>query len=263
MTRVTQTCTRSPFSKRRGSCGRLVKEAFLCPASPPCAQWAFFLTTLRRPAEVRRPRVFSERCHVRAQRQGLARLRVRHVCHAETWLVRKYCSYFYDVSLPCLYVFVILSPLSLPLRVSLSPLSSSFALSVWLVRTQGPQAWLSARAYDTTFHGIVSEVARDVKGRWCFIALDDNTELKSTAESSDKEKTYETPVGIITVSAQRFRCLELWYFCDYAEWRSCKNRCSVAKLARAVRPWNSRYLLNPWSAAGDFPVHLVHSLTDM
>merc|ERR1712122_392962 len=46
----------------------------------------------------------------------------------------------------------------------------------------------------------------------CYIALDYDTELKSTAESSDKEKTYELPDGnIITVGAERFRCAEVLF----------------------------------------------------
>merc|ERR1711916_370343 len=53
---------------------------------------------------------------------------------------------------------------------------------------------------------------RDVKEKLCYIALDYDTELKSTAESSDKEKTYELPDGnIITVGAERFRCAEVLF----------------------------------------------------
>ena len=36
-----------------------------------------------------------------------------------------------------------------------------------------------------------------------------DTELKSTAETSDNEKTYELPDGNITVGAERFRCVEV------------------------------------------------------
>jgi len=56
------------------------------------------------------------------------------------------------------------------------------------------------------------EIVRDVKEKLCYIALDYDTELKSTAESSDKEKTYELPDGnIITVGAERFRCPEVLF----------------------------------------------------
>ena len=56
------------------------------------------------------------------------------------------------------------------------------------------------------------EIVRDVKEKLCYIALDYDTELKSTAESSDKEKTYELPDGnIITVGAERFRCAEVLF----------------------------------------------------
>ena len=54
------------------------------------------------------------------------------------------------------------------------------------------------------------EMARDVKEMWCYISLDGYTGRKSTAEITDKEKTYEIPVGIIiTVSAIRFCCFEV------------------------------------------------------
>ena len=56
------------------------------------------------------------------------------------------------------------------------------------------------------------ETVRDVKEKLCYIALDYDTELKSIAESSDKEKTYELPDGnIITVGAERFRCAEVLF----------------------------------------------------
>ena len=48
------------------------------------------------------------------------------------------------------------------------------------------------------------EIACDVKGKWCYIALEGCTDRKSTVKFSDEKKTYEIPVGIIiTVSSVR------------------------------------------------------------
>jgi len=56
------------------------------------------------------------------------------------------------------------------------------------------------------------EIVRDVKEKLCYIALDYDTEMKATTESSDKEKTYELPDGnIITVGGERFRCPEVLF----------------------------------------------------
>merc|ERR1712141_120432 len=46
----------------------------------------------------------------------------------------------------------------------------------------------------------------------CYIALDFDTEMKESSETSDKEKTYELPDGnIITVGSERFRCPEVLF----------------------------------------------------
>ena len=51
------------------------------------------------------------------------------------------------------------------------------------------------------------EFGRDVIEKLCYIALDYDTELKSTAASSDKNLTYILSDGnTITVGAERSRC---------------------------------------------------------
>ena len=46
----------------------------------------------------------------------------------------------------------------------------------------------------------------DVKEKLCYMSLDYDTQLKSTAESSDKNQTYELPDrNIISLGAERFR----------------------------------------------------------
>jgi len=56
------------------------------------------------------------------------------------------------------------------------------------------------------------EIVRDVKEKLAYIALDFDTEMKASTESSDNEKTYELPDGnIITVGAERFRCPEVLF----------------------------------------------------
>ena len=56
------------------------------------------------------------------------------------------------------------------------------------------------------------ETVRDVREKLCYIALDFDTDMKESTESSDKEKTYELPDGnIITVGSERFRCPEVLF----------------------------------------------------
>jgi len=56
------------------------------------------------------------------------------------------------------------------------------------------------------------EIVRDVKEKLAYIALDFDSEMKLSSESSDKEKTYELPDGnIITVGSERFRCPEVLF----------------------------------------------------
>ena len=54
-------------------------------------------------------------------------------------------------------------------------------------------------------------LVRDVKEKLCYLALDHDTEFKSTAESSDKKQTHMLSDGhISTVNADSFRCTSVF-----------------------------------------------------